>query len=133
MNWNSTDSREIRRFGLVAFVLFGSLCALGLWSKRLVPFYIFGLLSILGCGFILVPSRLRPVYAGWLKIAHFLGTIVTILILTMAYYLVITPSALIKRIFGGRPLPVMPDRETSSYWVDRAEPAQPKERFIKRY
>ena len=133
MNWNSTDSREIRIFGLIAFVLFGSLCALGLWSKRLVPSYIFGLLSILGCGFILFPSLLRPIYTGWLKIAHFLGTIVTILILTLAYYLVITPSALIKRIFGGRPLPVMPDRETSSYWVDRAEPAQPKERFIKRY
>jgi hypothetical protein len=133
MNWNSTDSREIRRFGLIALVLFGSLCALGLWSKKPVPSYIFGLLSILGCGFILFPSRSRPIYTGWLKVAHFLSTIVTILILTLAYYLVITPSALIKRIFGGRPLPVMPDREASSYWVDRAEPAQPKERFIKRY
>jgi hypothetical protein len=133
MNWNLTDSREIRRFGLIAFIFFGSLCALGLWNKRLVPSYIFGLLSILGCSFILVPSRLRSIYVGWLKIAHFLGTIITILILTLAYYLVITPSALIKRIFGGRPLPVMPDREASSYWVDRAEPVQPKERFIKRY
>jgi hypothetical protein len=133
MNWNSTDCREIRRFGLIALVLFGSLCALGLWCKRLVPSYIFGLLSVLGCGFILFPSCLRPIYTGWLKIAHFLGTIVTILILTLAYYLVITPSALIKRIFGGRPLPIMPDREASSYWVDREEPAQPKERFIKRY
>lgn len=133
MNWTSTNSKEIRKFGLVAFVLFGCLCALGLWSEKLLPTCLFGLLSILGCGFIVIPSRLKPVYVGWLKIAHFLGTIVTILMLTLAYYLVITPSALIKRIFGGRPLPVMPDKKASSYWVDRAEPAQPKERFLKRY
>lgn len=133
MNWTSTNSKEIRKFGLVAFILFGCLCALGLWSKKLLPTYLFGSLSILGCGFIVIPSRLKPVYAGWLKIAHFLGTIVTILMLTLAYYLVITPSALIKRIFGGRPLPVMPDKKASSYWVDRTEPVQPKERFLKRY
>lgn len=98
-----------------------------------IPTYLFGSLSILGMAFILMPSRLRHVYAAWVKIAHFLGRIVTILILTLAYYLVITPSAFIKRLFGGRPLPVKPDKNASSYWVARTEPVQPKERFLKRY
>jgi hypothetical protein len=57
----------------------------------------------------------------------------TVLILSLAYYLVITPSALIKRLSGGAPIPVKPDKEALSYWVDRSEPAQPKERFLKRY
>ena len=133
MSWNSTSSRKIRTFGLIAFVFFGSLCVLGLWMKKPLPTYLFGSLSILGIGFILIPSRLRPLYVTWLNIAHFLGRIVTTLVLTIAYYLVITPSALIKRLFGGRPLPVKPDKKASSYWVARAEPAQPKERFSKRY
>ena len=47
--------------------------------------------------------------------------------------LLITPVALIKRIFSGRPLPVKPDRDALSYWVARDEPVQPKERFLKRY
>jgi hypothetical protein len=68
-----------------------------------------------------------------MKIARLVGRIITILILTLAYYLVITPSALIKRVFGGRPLPLKPDKGVSSYWVTRTEPAQPKERFLKRY
>ena len=51
----------------------------------------------------------------------------------LAYYLVITPTALLKRVFGGRPLPTRPDRDAASYWVTRPELAQPKERFIKRY
>jgi hypothetical protein len=133
MNSNSTDNRDIRKFGVVALVFFGSLCALGLWTNKPLPIYLFGFLSILGLGFILIPTQLRPVYAAWLRIAHFVGKIFTMLILTLAYYLVITPAGLIKRLFGGRPLPVKPDKEASSYWVTRTEPVQPKERFIKRY
>lgn len=133
MNSNSTDPKEIRKFGAVALVFFGSLCALGLLTNKPLPIYLFGSLSILGLGFVVAPRPLKPVYNTWLKIAHFLGRIVTTLMLTFAYYLVITPSALIKLLFGGRPLPVKPDKEASSYWVDRTESAQPKKRFLKRY
>jgi len=118
---------------MVALVLFGSLCALGLWRQKAFPVYLFGFLSIVGVGFILCPDLLKPVYVFWLKIAHLIGRTITVLILSLAYYLVITPSALLKRVFGGRPLPLKPDESASSYWVTRSEPAQPKERFIKRY
>lgn len=133
MNLNSTDNREIRKFGVIALLFFGALSGLGLLTHKPIPTYLFGFLATLGLGFILIPSLLRPVYTAWLKIAHFIGRIVTVLMLTLAYYLVITPSALIKRLFGGRPLPVKPDKNVTSYWVARDEPVQPKERFIKRY
>ena len=133
MSLNSTDTKAIRKFGLIALIFFGCLSALGLWREKSLPFYLFGILSALGLGFILIPKPLRPVYVGWLKIAHFMGRVVTTLILALAYYLVITPSALIKRLFGGAPLPVEPDKNFSSYWVTRAESAQPKERYVKRY
>jgi hypothetical protein len=133
VNSNSTDIKEIRKFGVIALLFFGSLSALGFWTNKPLPNYLFGFLSILGLGFVVIPSPLKPVYNAWLKIAHFIGKIVTTLVLTFAYYLVITPSALIKRLFGGRPLPVKPDSKSSSYWTDRIEPAQPKERFLKRY
>jgi hypothetical protein len=129
----STDIKAIRKFGAIAFLFFGVLCALGVWRQKPLPVYLFGFLSALGLGFVLLPSCLKPVYVAWLKIAHFLGRVFTIIILTLAYYLVITPAALIKRVFGGRPLPISPDKNASSYWVARAEPAQPKERFLKRY
>jgi hypothetical protein len=133
MSWNSTDTKEIRKFGSVALIFFGCLCALGVWKQKVVPTYLFGFLSALGVGFILIPKPLRPFYAGWLKIAHLVGRTVTTLILTLAFYLVITPLALVKRLFGGRPLPVRPDKEVETYWVSRDIPAQHKEQFIKRY
>ena len=76
---------------------------------------------------------MKPVHALWLRIAHFLGKVVTAIILTLAYYLVITPAALIKRLFGGAQFPIKHDKTCLSYWVTREEPAQPRERFFKRF
>ena len=123
MNSSSTNLREIRKFGLIAFLLFGVLCALGLWQGKVIPTYFFGLLSLLGISFSLLPAPLSPIYNAWVKVAHRIGKGVTISILTLAYYLVITPSAFIKRLLGGIPLPVKPDKKAASYWVDRTEPA----------
>jgi hypothetical protein len=130
---SSTEIMEMRKFGFIAFVLFGLLCTLGIWLNKWAPALLFGFLALLGLGFILTPGVLRPVYLGWLKAAHLIGKALTIAVLTLVYYLVITPAALLKRLFGGRPLPILPDKGASSYWVARAEPAQPRERFMKRY
>jgi hypothetical protein len=130
---NSTDAKEIRKFGVIALVFFGCLSSIGIWTKKPLPTYLFGFLSILGVSFILAPLRMRSIHALWLRIAHFLGRVVTTIILTLAYYLVVTPAAVIKRIFGGAPLPTKPDRNCPSYWVTREESAQPRERFFKRF
>ena len=133
MSLNSTDTKQIRKFGLIAFLFFGCLFTVGIWVEKTLPIYLFGSLSALGLGFILFPNQLRPVFVSWLKIAHHIGKIITTLVLSLAYYFVITPAALIKRIFGGTPLPIKPDRNLSSYWVTRKEAAQPKEQFSKRF
>jgi hypothetical protein len=84
---NSTETGQIRKFGLAAFIFFGFLCALGTWLEKPLPTYLFGALSAFGLGFILFPHQLRPVFMAWHKTAHFPGRVVTTLILTLAYYL----------------------------------------------
>ena len=130
---SSTNKKEIRKFGCIALIFFGVLSAIGFWRGKVVISYFFSFLSLIGFSFLLLPVFMNPVYQAWLRIGHFIGKVITILILTLAYYLVITPTALLKRIFGGRPIPILPDKNTKSYWVTRSEPAQPKERFFKRY
>jgi hypothetical protein len=133
MNSNLTDPGEIRKFGVIGCIFFGTLFAAAVWRDKTLLTYFFGLLALLSIGFILLPDQLKPVYLFWLKIAHFMGSKITILILTILFYFVITPAALLKRIFGGKPLPVKPDPDADTYWVTRSEPAQPKERFPKRF
>ncbi|MDZ7695486.1 MAG: hypothetical protein U5R49_00690 [Deltaproteobacteria bacterium] len=133
MNSNRTDSREIRKFGVVCFIFFGSLAAIALWRDRTWALCVFGLLALLGLGFLVIPSGLAPVHSLWLRVAHAIGTVVTTVFLTLAYYLVITPSAMIKRLLSGTPIAMKPDKEANTYWVTRKEAAQPRERFLKRY
>lgn len=133
MNGSWTETRRIRMFGLAALLLFGCVSGLALWRGRYVPASCFGFLGMAGLGLLLLPGLLRPVYLAWLKAAHGIGSVITMGILASAYYLVITPSALLKRVFGGRPLPLRPDARAQSYWVPRSDPAQSRERFIKRY
>ncbi|MEW6664795.1 MAG: SxtJ family membrane protein [Thermodesulfobacteriota bacterium] len=133
MNSFSTETRAIRKFGAIGFVFFGALFLLSLWRQGPVLPWFFGILACLCLGCLLLPSQMRPVYTGWMRFSHALGRLTTLLILSMAYYIVITPTGLLKRLFGGRPFPTSPDRSADSYWVTRSEPAQPKERFEKRY
>ena len=123
MNSNLTNPKEIRKFGVIGCVFFGILFAAAAWQVKTTLAFFFGLLTALSFSFALMPVQLKPAYAAWLKIAHFIGSKVTILILTMMFYFVITPAALLKRIFGGRPLPVKPDPNATTYWAKRREPA----------
>jgi len=130
---SSTESKEIRRFGAFAFLVFGMFSAIGFrHEKLLIPCFLLAVSGI-GLGMLLLPSTLRPVYAGWLRVSQFIGKTTTIILLALAYYLVITPAALLKRLFGGRPIPLSPDRKAVTYWVSRSEPLQSGDRFQKRY
>ena len=133
MTLSSTDKKEIRKFGAVALPFFGFLCIIAVWRQKILVACFFGALSLLGTGFLILPGILKPVYDKWMQIAHFIGKSITVIMLTIMYYLVITPFALMKKIFGGSPISLKPDKSVSSYWVSRSELAQPKERFIKRF
>ena len=55
MSLNSTDTKQIRKFGLIALIFFGFLCALGIWREKFIPTYLFGFLATLGLGFPFIP------------------------------------------------------------------------------
>ncbi len=133
MDSSLTTKREIRRFGAIGFFFFGSLCGLAVWREKELVIYLFGTLSVLGLSLLALPGPLSPIYRGWIRVAHFIGTTINAIVLSLVYYLVISPAGLMKRLIGGRPLPLKPDSRLNTYWVTRSEPAQPKERFRKRY
>jgi hypothetical protein len=133
MTSSSTEASEIRKFGFFAALFFGVLLGVALWRHRPLLSYAFGGLFLWGLCFVLFPAFLRPLYSRWLKAARHIGKWNTRILLTLMYCLVITPVALIKRVLGGKPLPTGPDKAAVSYWVSRPEPAQPVERFTKRY
>ena len=133
MNSSLTDPKEIRKFGWVVLIFFGSLFSVCMWLKKPFAPYVFSVLTMLGAGFVIIPMRMTSIYNTWLRITHLIGRVFTIIMLSLCFYLVITPAGMIKRFFGGRPLSMKPNKNVATYWVKRNEPAQPKERFIKRF
>jgi len=108
INSSPVEMREIYRFGLIALLFFSILASLAIWREKWVLVVIFGSMTTTGFGFMLLPKTLQPLYRKWLKIAHIIGEVINTVILTIVYYIVITPTSYLKHLFGGRPLPVQP-------------------------
>jgi len=121
-----TGTRELRRFGLMVG---GVVAVLGCWfwwrgkthfAYCLVPG---ALLMLLGA---LVPRVLKPIYIGWMSLAFVLGFVVSTTLLTLIFYLVVTPVGLIARLAGRDFLNRKFDRRIATYWIrrDRSSSAQ---------
>ncbi len=133
MNTNLIDNSEVRKFGLVCFAVSVILSAAGLWREKYIPVILGVMFLMAGLSAVSVPGRFKPFYILWKKAAFTVSRFITSVILSAAYFLVITPSAIIKKISGGAPLNIRPDKNSGTYWVKRNEPLQPKERYLKRF
>jgi len=123
--------RELRRFGITLAIPFSLLAALSAWRGHTVlPTLFTGLAAILGGLTLLAPRCLSPVHKVWMGAANALGWFNTRLLLSLVYFLVMTPTGVVMRLLGRDPM----DRrlkDRSSYWVERdrhPEPAAAMER-----
>ena len=110
-----------RNFGIVFFVVFLIIAIyplingdeLRLWS--LVVSIIFLLLG-------LVNSKiLNPLNKLWFKFGIFLGKIISPLIMSIIFFLVVTPIGLLMRLFK-KDLLKLKFNSNSSYWIEKTEP-----------
>ena len=96
------DRKGLRDFGLttggIIAVLFGLFFP---WVfERALPWWPWAVFAVLGTWGLVAPLSLRPVYRGWMKVGLILNKFMTPLIMSLVFYLVITPVSVIKRLFG---------------------------------
>ncbi len=77
-----------------------------------------------------MPSLLAPLNRVWTKFGLLLHKVVSPIVLGVMFYLVITPTGLLMRLFGKDPLRLKFDGTAKSYWIPR-EPPGPKPDSIK--
>lgn len=118
--------REIRNFGLL-FALLALLAGVWfLWKGWGGWEWLAGLAGFFLLTGLAVRSVLRPVYIGWMYFAQVLAWVNTRVILTLFFYLVMTPVGLALRLLGKDPMHRRPDPEGASYWIIRTpEPYDP--------
>jgi carbamoyltransferase len=110
----------LRRF---AFTIASVLAALGgfmLWRHRTAGWPLLSVALVLVATALLAPAALRFVYRPWMTLARVLGTITSSILLTVVFFLFVTPLGLVQRLFGKRPLDLRFKSAEPSYWQTRS-------------
>lgn len=111
---------EGRRFGLTVGGAFWVFAAISLWrGHEIVPMVLGGLGGALVLGGLIVPGRMGPVYDRWMALAVAISKVTTPIFMGLVYYLVLTPTGLVMRLFGHRPLRAKPVDD--GFWVQRED------------
>jgi len=71
----------------------------------------------------LAPQGLKAVHRGWMTLAFGMGWIMSRVLLTIVFFVAVTPIGLIMRLVGKNPLVVR--AEGDSYWIRRERGTRP--------
>jgi hypothetical protein len=126
--------RQLNVFGVLWLVFFAAVGGLVLWrtGSRSVAGTLWGLAVIVPAAGWAFPQVMRIVYLSMAYAAFPIGMAVSFGVLLVAYYLVITPTGLVLRLFGHDPMRRRFDRRASSYWVPR-EPTGEVKRYFRQF
>ncbi len=120
-----------KKFGLLFTLIFAAGFGYFLWNHSLGWSIATGLLAILFCLVTaFAPSFLGPLNRAWFRLSLFLGGVFSPIVLSIMFFVLIVPVALITRLFG-RDVLMLKKRQVSSYWVDKEliEPESFKNQF----
>jgi len=122
MPFEKKTNTELRKFAWVMTVAFGIIGLLAWWrGKETAYLWLLGIAAFFLLAGLIVPRLLAPIELVWMKFAHYLSIVMTYVILTLTYYLVITPVGLLLRIMRKDLLSLKFEKGLPSYWV-KAEP-----------
>jgi len=135
MNVNTSDRKEQRKFGIVMAV---AITAIGL-----IRWALHGGSPPVGCFFavagvflafgLILPSLLRPVLVVWLKFSLVLNWIMTRVLLTLAFFILILPARLILALLRKDLLNRSWDPQAESYWEEAEEQPDEFERYLNQF
>ena len=77
------------------------------------------------------PRILRRPYRVWMALAVVLGFVMTRVILTVFFFLVLTPTGLVFRLLGRDSLHRKIDRQAPTYWLPKEYPIADRSRYEK--
>ena len=120
MNYKDIKIGSNRNFGVVFFVVF---LLIGLWpilkgnEIRIWSIVISLIFLILG---ILYSKILTPFNKVWFRFGIFLGNFISPIIMGIVFFLVVTPTGLIMKLFR-KDLINLRKNNSSTYWIEKKD------------
>jgi hypothetical protein len=128
-----SSKKKLREFGLLVG---GVLCGLGLlllWKGKesYLYFLAFGLWLVSTGAF--APNVLKLLQKAWMTLAILMGWVMTRVLMTVLFYLAITPIGLFLRLMGKDLLDEKLEPGQKSYWKIRPEATRVPADYEKQY
>ena len=113
---NNITKNEIRNFGIAIGLILLLIGTIFYWKAK-ISYHIFMILGFVFLALsIIIPNILKPIYFLWMIIAKVSEWLMTRMILSLLFYIVITPISLIAKLFGNYFLDLEWNRINGSYW-----------------
>ncbi len=126
------SKKEVRTTWIGFTVIFAVIGSILWWRGRGSYPYFIGASGFFAVFAAFAPMALLPLYRLWVKFAMVLAWVNTRILLSLVFYLVITPMAFTMRLLGKDPLDRKIDKTVSTYWKKR-EPSKDLSRYEKQY
>jgi hypothetical protein len=113
-------SKQLRSFGLLVGGVFALISLWPMLIYRADPRW----WAVIIAALLVVPALVRPrslswVYKRWMALGHLMGWINTRIILSVIFYLVVTPIGIIRRLSGKDPMGKEVRGDLNSYRIIR--------------
>ncbi len=137
------DKKQLRQFGLIAFVAFFALAGLIAWKNGLFGFdfgaagpvimkVFLGLGAASGLLALIAPILLLPLYLALMILSYPIGFVISYVLMGILFYGLLTPVGLVFRIIGRDALKRKFDPDASSYYVPH-RPVENVSRYYKQF
>lgn len=120
-----SERKDLYHFGLTLGIFFGLLAAWLGWRGR-STFPVFAILSVVFLFFgVATPLWLKPIQKVWMTAAVLIGWVMTRVILTVLFFVILTPVSLLSRMLGSRFLDIGFKTDAATYWRPRPKEPEP--------
>ena len=128
----NTSNKDIRSFGITFGIIFFIISAALFYYDKSS----YQLLAYIGGGFfvlgLIIPILLKPIYILWMTFAVMLGWVMTRVILSLVFYLIMTPIGLLTRLLGEDFL-ALKNSNPESYWNYRNSKIELNQNYEKQF
>jgi hypothetical protein len=119
MNKNKIKISSNKSFGLVFSIVFLIISLLPLLNDGNIRIWSMVLATIFFSLGLLNSSILNPLNKIWFKFGILLGNFISPIVMGIVFFVVVTPTSLIMRIFG-KNLLGLKNSNKKSYWIERS-------------
>ena len=107
-----------KSFGILYFIVFLLIAIWPLFGDGSIRYWSLVLAFIFFAIALLKQELLKPLNIAWIKLGEILGKVIAPIVMALVFFLILTPTSIIVRLFG-KDLLKLKFSKDSSYWIKR--------------